>query len=157
MSRARQYPGLILALVCLPVFIGALDLTIVSAVLPAPDAVDRALGRAGRGSPAVPGAAEVVDHDLGALRGEGQGVRPADAVSDLRLPAHGVHRSRGSQIPHRRRGVATLLLEKALTDARRLLPEIQLLSHTSAIAMTARTTSTAFWASLQKLRASVCT
>src|SRR3954466_3750053 len=34
MSRARQYPGLILALVCLPVFIGALDLTIVSAVLP---------------------------------------------------------------------------------------------------------------------------
>src|SRR5437868_5263525 len=34
MSRARQYPALILALVCLPVFIGALDLTIVSAVLP---------------------------------------------------------------------------------------------------------------------------
>src|SRR5262245_11127653 len=34
MSRARQYPRLILALVCLPVFIGALDLTIVSAVLP---------------------------------------------------------------------------------------------------------------------------
>src|SRR3954468_21259228 len=34
MSRARQYPGLILALVSLPVFIGALDLTIVSAVLP---------------------------------------------------------------------------------------------------------------------------
>src|SRR6478752_6614187 len=34
MSRARQYPGLILAIVCLPVFIGALDLTIVSAVLP---------------------------------------------------------------------------------------------------------------------------
>src|SRR3954467_8605025 len=34
MSRARQYPGLTLALVCLPVFIGALDLTIVSAVLP---------------------------------------------------------------------------------------------------------------------------
>src|SRR5213075_2562953 len=34
MSRARQYPGLILALVCLPVFIGALALTIVSAVLP---------------------------------------------------------------------------------------------------------------------------
>src|SRR3954463_8396922 len=34
MSRARRYPGLILALVCLPVFIGALDLTIVSAVLP---------------------------------------------------------------------------------------------------------------------------
>src|SRR3954471_9344077 len=34
MSRARQYPGLILAFVCLPVFIGALDLTIVSAVLP---------------------------------------------------------------------------------------------------------------------------
>src|SRR5664279_4283790 len=34
MSRARQYPRLILALVCFPVFIGALDLTIVSAVLP---------------------------------------------------------------------------------------------------------------------------
>ena len=34
MSHARQYPRLILALVCLPVFIGALDLTIVSAVLP---------------------------------------------------------------------------------------------------------------------------
>src|SRR4029453_18446786 len=34
MSRARHYPGLILALVSLPVFIGALDLTIVSAVLP---------------------------------------------------------------------------------------------------------------------------
>ena len=34
MSRAQQYPRLILALVCLPVFIGALDLTIVSAVLP---------------------------------------------------------------------------------------------------------------------------
>src|SRR4029453_11310688 len=34
MSLARQYPRLILALVCLPVFIGALDLTIVSAVLP---------------------------------------------------------------------------------------------------------------------------
>src|SRR5436190_9112327 len=34
MLRARQYPGLILALVCLPVFVGALDLTIVSAVLP---------------------------------------------------------------------------------------------------------------------------
>jgi MFS family permease len=34
MSRARQYPRLILALVCLPVFVGALDLTIVSAVLP---------------------------------------------------------------------------------------------------------------------------
>ncbi len=34
MARAHQYPGLILALVCLPVFIGALDLTIVSAVLP---------------------------------------------------------------------------------------------------------------------------
>ena len=34
MSRAQQHPGLILALVCLPVFIGALDLTIVSAVLP---------------------------------------------------------------------------------------------------------------------------
>src|SRR5262249_33057349 len=34
MSRAHQYPRLILALVCLPVFIGALDLTIVSAVLP---------------------------------------------------------------------------------------------------------------------------
>ena len=34
MSRARQYPRLTLALVCLPVFIGALDLTIVSAVLP---------------------------------------------------------------------------------------------------------------------------
>src|SRR4029450_9045702 len=34
MSRARQHPRLILALVCLPVFIGALDLTIVSAVLP---------------------------------------------------------------------------------------------------------------------------
>lgn len=34
MSRAQQYPRLILALVSLPVFIGALDLTIVSAVLP---------------------------------------------------------------------------------------------------------------------------
>jgi MFS family permease len=34
MARAQQYPRLILALVCLPVFIGALDLTIVSAVLP---------------------------------------------------------------------------------------------------------------------------
>src|SRR3954470_8434036 len=34
MPRARQYPRLVLALVCLPVFIGALDLTIVSAVLP---------------------------------------------------------------------------------------------------------------------------
>src|SRR4029453_19469028 len=34
MSRARHYPRLILALVSLPVFIGALDLTIVSAVLP---------------------------------------------------------------------------------------------------------------------------
>ncbi|MGE0392303.1 MAG: MFS transporter [Vicinamibacterales bacterium] len=34
MSRAHRYPRLILALICLPVFIGALDLTIVSAVLP---------------------------------------------------------------------------------------------------------------------------
>jgi MFS family permease len=34
MSRAQRRPRLILALVCLPVFIGALDLTIVSAVLP---------------------------------------------------------------------------------------------------------------------------
>ena len=34
MSRAQQHPGLILAFVCLPVFIGALDLTIVTAVLP---------------------------------------------------------------------------------------------------------------------------
>src|SRR5262252_7801388 len=34
MSRAHAHPRLILALVCLPVFIGALDLTIVSAVLP---------------------------------------------------------------------------------------------------------------------------
>ena len=34
MSRAQRHPYLILALVCLPVFIGALDLTIVSAVLP---------------------------------------------------------------------------------------------------------------------------
>lgn len=34
MARAQQYPRLILALVCLPVFVGALDLTIVSAVLP---------------------------------------------------------------------------------------------------------------------------
>ena len=34
MSRAHQYPRLVLALVCFPVFIGALDLTIVSAVLP---------------------------------------------------------------------------------------------------------------------------
>src|SRR3954451_11980194 len=34
MSRAQHYPRLILALVCLPVFIRALDLTIVSAVLP---------------------------------------------------------------------------------------------------------------------------
>src|SRR5947209_6771733 len=35
MMRNPLSPGLILALVCLPVFIGALDLTIVSAVLPA--------------------------------------------------------------------------------------------------------------------------
>ncbi len=34
MSRAHRYPRLVLALVCLPVFVGALDLTIVSAVLP---------------------------------------------------------------------------------------------------------------------------
>jgi MFS family permease len=34
MSRAERHPGSVLALVCLPVFIGALDLTIVSAVLP---------------------------------------------------------------------------------------------------------------------------
>src|SRR5262245_16948359 len=34
MARAHQFPRLILAVVCLPVFIGALDLTIVSAVLP---------------------------------------------------------------------------------------------------------------------------
>src|SRR5262250_1693872 len=34
MARAHRYPRLILAIVCLPVFIGALDLTIVSAVLP---------------------------------------------------------------------------------------------------------------------------
>src|SRR5262247_2752826 len=34
MARAHQYPRLILSVVCLPVFIGALDLTIVSAVLP---------------------------------------------------------------------------------------------------------------------------
>jgi MFS family permease len=34
MSRALRHPGSVLALVCLPVFIGALDLTIVSAVLP---------------------------------------------------------------------------------------------------------------------------
>ena len=34
MSRAERHPYVILALVCLPVFIGALDLTIVSAVLP---------------------------------------------------------------------------------------------------------------------------
>jgi MFS family permease len=34
MSRAQQHPYIILALVCLPVFVGALDLTIVSAVLP---------------------------------------------------------------------------------------------------------------------------
>jgi MFS family permease len=33
-ARAHRYPRLILAVVCLPVFIGALDLTIVSAVLP---------------------------------------------------------------------------------------------------------------------------
>jgi MFS family permease len=33
-SRAQRHPYLILSLVCLPVFIGALDLTIVSAVLP---------------------------------------------------------------------------------------------------------------------------
>src|SRR3990172_13246415 len=31
----KTRPGLILALVCLPVFIGAIDLTIISAVLPA--------------------------------------------------------------------------------------------------------------------------
>ena len=34
MSRAHRQPQLVLALVCLPVFVGALDLTIVSAVLP---------------------------------------------------------------------------------------------------------------------------
>ena len=34
MARAHRYPWLILAIVCLPLFIGALDLTIVSAVLP---------------------------------------------------------------------------------------------------------------------------
>src|SRR5215813_11773147 len=34
MARAHQYPWPILAVVCLPVFVGALDLTIVSAVLP---------------------------------------------------------------------------------------------------------------------------
>src|ERR1043165_1790297 len=34
MAHAQRYPWLILAVVCLPVFIGALDLTIVSAVLP---------------------------------------------------------------------------------------------------------------------------
>jgi MFS family permease len=34
MSRAEWHPHLVLALVCLPVFIGALDLTVVSAVLP---------------------------------------------------------------------------------------------------------------------------
>jgi MFS family permease len=34
MSRAQRHPHLVLALVCLPVFIGALDLTIVSAVMP---------------------------------------------------------------------------------------------------------------------------
>src|ERR1700741_1827112 len=34
MAHAQRYPRLILAIVCLPVFIGALDLTIVSAVLP---------------------------------------------------------------------------------------------------------------------------
>lgn len=34
MAQAHRYPRLILAIVCLPVFIGALDLTIVSAVLP---------------------------------------------------------------------------------------------------------------------------
>ena len=34
MAQAHRYPRLILAVVCLPVFIGALDLTIVSAVLP---------------------------------------------------------------------------------------------------------------------------
>src|SRR3954465_13557462 len=34
MAQAHRYPWLILAIVCLPVFIGALDLTIVSAVLP---------------------------------------------------------------------------------------------------------------------------
>jgi MFS family permease len=34
MAAAQRHPRLILALVCLPVFIGALDLTIVSAVLP---------------------------------------------------------------------------------------------------------------------------
>ncbi len=35
MSRPQPNPRLVLALVCLPVFIGALDLTIISAVLPA--------------------------------------------------------------------------------------------------------------------------
>jgi len=35
MSRSHLSPGLVLTFVCLPVFIGALDLTIISAVLPA--------------------------------------------------------------------------------------------------------------------------
>jgi len=35
MTRPQANPGLVLALVCLPVFVGALDLTIISAVLPA--------------------------------------------------------------------------------------------------------------------------
>src|SRR5215831_8458956 len=34
MAHGQRYPRLVLAIVCLPVFIGALDLTIVSAVLP---------------------------------------------------------------------------------------------------------------------------
>lgn len=34
MARAHKHPNLILVLVCLPVFVGALDLTIISAVLP---------------------------------------------------------------------------------------------------------------------------
>src|SRR4029450_7473459 len=34
MAHAHRYPWLILAIVCLPLFLGPLDLTIVSAVLP---------------------------------------------------------------------------------------------------------------------------
>jgi hypothetical protein len=44
------------------------------------DLVGDGLGRASRGAAAVPAAAEVVDHHLGTLRGERQGVRLADAV-----------------------------------------------------------------------------
>ena len=45
------------------------------------DLVDDGLGRAGRRAGAVHGAAEVVDHDLGAVLGQEQGVLPPDAAA----------------------------------------------------------------------------